>query len=442
MDEEMDEMERSCAKPDSISYPGIRSESERQLEGIVSFLPDATFAIDKKGRVIAWNRAMESMTGVKADDILGKGDYEYSLPFYGFRRLILIDLVLQPDPKLEAEYDVMERDGMSLTGEVFIPSFGTNGSYIWAKASPLYDSNGNITGAIESLRDITERKYAEDAIKESESKFRLLFERSADAMFLMDGKKFIDCNNAAVEMMKCSSRSELLDIHPSEISPERQRDGRSSREKSEEMIKKAFEKGTHKFEWIRRRSNGEEFPVMITLTTIPWKGEQILHVIVKDITERKVAEKSLLESRELYRNLVENLNDIILFLDPSGRITYISPVVEQAFGYTPQELLERSFEEHVYKDDLAGVKEKFEQAIKGKLKAYEFRVMDNENRVRYVRASARLSGVPDSVKGLTVTLTDITDHKEAEMELKESEDRYRLLVESSPDGIIIHRMAM
>ncbi len=177
---------------------------------------------------------------------------------------------------------------------------------------------------------------------------------------------------------------------------------------------------------------------MITLTVIPWKGEQILHVTVKDITERKSAEKALLESRELYRNLVENLNDIILFLDPSGCITYISPVVEQAFGYSPRELMGRSFEENVHKDDLADVKKGFEQAIAGKLKNHEFRVLDKENRVRYVRASASLSDVPDSVKGLTVTLTDITDHKEAEMELKESEDRYRLLVESSPDGIIIH----
>jgi PAS domain S-box-containing protein len=439
VDEEMDEIERSRDKPDFVSYPGIKSESELQLNGIVSFLPDATFAIDKKGRVIAWNRAMESMTGVKTDDILGIGDYEYSLSFYGFRQPILIDLVLQPDPHLEAEYEAMERDGMSLTGEVFISSFGTNGSRIWAKASPLYDSNGNITGAIESLRDITERKKTEDALKESESKFRLLFERSADAMFLMDGKKFIDCNNAAVEMMKCSSRDELLDRHPSEISPERQTDGQSSREKSEEMIKKAFEKGTHKFEWIRRRSDGEEFPAMITLTAIPWKGEQILHVTVKDITERKAAEKALLESRDLYRNLVENLNEIILFLDPSGHISYISPVVEQAFGYSPRELIGRSFEEHIYKDDLAGVKERLEQAITGKLKAYEFRVLDKENHVRYVRASARLSEDPDSLKGSIVTLTGITGHKEAEMELKESEDRYRLLVESSPDGIIIHQ---
>ena len=435
----MDEIELSRDKPDSVSCQGgTVSESERQLKSIVSFLPDATFAIDKEGLVIAWNRAMESMTGIKADDILCKGDHEYSLPFYGSRKPILIDLVLHPDPNLEAEYEFMERDGMSLTGETFISSFGTNGFHIWAKASPLYDSSGEIIGAIESLRDITERKKTEEVLKESESKFRLLFERSADAMFLMDGKKFIDCNNAAIEMMKCS-KDELLDIHPVEISPERQIDGQSSREKSEEMIKKAFEKGTHKFEWIRRRSNGEEFPAMITLTVIPWKGEQILHVTVKDITERKAAEKALLESRELYRNLVESLNDIILFLDPLGRITYVSPVVEQAFGYSPQELLGQSFEEHIYEEDLEGVRERFEQAIRGKLKNYEFRILDKENQIRYVRASARLSVDPDSVKGLTVTLIDITDHKKAEMELKESEDRYRLLVESSPDGIIIHQ---
>ncbi len=412
---------------------------ERQLSDIVNFLPDATFAIDKRGRVIAWNRAMETMTGVKADKILGRGDYEYALPFHGSRRPILVDLVLRPDPDLEAEYAAMERDGTSLAGEIFISSFGPNGSCIWAKASPLYDSTGKIIGAIESLRDITERKKTEEVLKESESKFRLLFERSADAMFLMDGKKFIDCNNAAVEMMKCSSREDLLDIHPSEISPVWQPDGRCSLEKSEEMIEKAFEKGTHKFEWIRRRSNGEEFPAMITLTAIPWKGRQILHVIVKDITERKAAEKALMESRELYRNLVENLNDIVFSLDPSGRFTYMSPVIERAFGYTPQEFIKQSFKDHIYIDDLAGVKKRFEQAIAGELKGCEFRILDKENQLRYVSVSARLLGNSDSVKGLTVRMTDITDRKKAEIELKESEDRYRLLVESSPDGIIIHK---
>lgn len=355
----MDEIERSRDKPDSVSNSGIKSESERQLNDIVCFLPDATFAIDENGRVIAWNRAMEHMTGINADDILGTGDYEYALPFYGFRRPILADLILKQDPKLEAEYEAMERDGMSLAGEVFIPSFGENGSHIWAKASPLHDSAGKIIGAIETLRDITEWKVTENALKDNESKFRLFFERSADAMFLLDGKRFIDCNSAAIKMMKCSSKDDLLNLHPSQISPEWQPDGRRSREKSEEMIEKAFEKGSHKFEWIRQWSNGEEFPEIITLTAIPWKGEQILHVTVKDISERKAAERALMESRELYRNLVENLNDIVLFLDPTGRLTYISPVFEQTFGYKPQEFIGRNFGDHIHRDDQAFVKERF-----------------------------------------------------------------------------------
>ena len=113
------------------------ANSDRRLADIVSFLPDPTFAIDKEGTVISWNRAMEDLTGIRAMDILGKGDYEYAVPFYGFKRPVLVDLVLNQDPKLESEYNSLHREGMNLTDEVFLPSFGKNGSYIWAKAAPL-----------------------------------------------------------------------------------------------------------------------------------------------------------------------------------------------------------------------------------------------------------------------------------------------------------------
>jgi len=79
-------------------------ESERRLANIINFLPDATFAVDHEGKVIAWNRAIEGMTGVKAEDMLDKGDYEYALPFYGVRRPMLIDLVLFPDETTEKKY--------------------------------------------------------------------------------------------------------------------------------------------------------------------------------------------------------------------------------------------------------------------------------------------------------------------------------------------------
>ena len=79
-------------------------DHERREADIINFLPDATFAIDINGMVITWNRAMEDMTGVKAAEILGKGNYEYAIPLYGERRPVIIDLLLHEDPALETKY--------------------------------------------------------------------------------------------------------------------------------------------------------------------------------------------------------------------------------------------------------------------------------------------------------------------------------------------------
>ena len=128
------------------------------FEKCIDFLPDAILAIDKDGKVITWNQAMEKMTGARAIDMIGKGNYEYALPFYGIRRPILVDLVLMPQDEVEGKYDSVQRVGKTLTVEIFIPTFGINGSYLWAKAAPLYDSQGEIVGAIESIRDITAAK--------------------------------------------------------------------------------------------------------------------------------------------------------------------------------------------------------------------------------------------------------------------------------------------
>jgi PAS domain S-box-containing protein len=138
------------------------------FEKCVDFLPDAILAIDIDGKVIIWNPAMEKMTGALAIDMIGKGNYEYALPFYGIRRPILADLVLMPQDEVDGKYDTVQRVGKTLTVEIFIPTFGTNGSYLWAKAAPLYDSQGEIAGAIESIRDITERKRGEEALQKSE----------------------------------------------------------------------------------------------------------------------------------------------------------------------------------------------------------------------------------------------------------------------------------
>jgi PAS domain S-box-containing protein len=143
-------------------------ESERRLANIIDFLPDATFVIDKGGRVIAWNRAIEKMTNLKEEEILGKGDYKYAVPFYGEPRPMLIDMANRPDPAIEARYDSIKRqeDG-SLVGESYMPRLKGGVAYLLGSASALYDLEGNYWGAIESIRDITDRKHAEEELQRS-----------------------------------------------------------------------------------------------------------------------------------------------------------------------------------------------------------------------------------------------------------------------------------
>jgi PAS domain S-box-containing protein len=152
----------------------FQSTHER-LTGIIEFLPDATFVIDHEKRVIAWNRAIEEMTGVRKEEILGKGDYVYSIPFYGEPRAILIDLMMSGDPELEKKYDFVQRKDNTICGEVDVPmTYRGKGAYLWGTASLLRDSRGNLLGAIESIRDITARKNAQDALLYSQKQLRHL----------------------------------------------------------------------------------------------------------------------------------------------------------------------------------------------------------------------------------------------------------------------------
>ena len=170
-------------------------ESQQQLADIIDFLPDATFVIDREGKVIAWNRAMEEMMGVRAADILGKGDYEYALPFYGERKPILIDLVLAPGREIGEKYSTLKEKTACWPEQFFIPSLKGREAYIFGTASALYDSRGNVVGAIESIRDITGQKLMEEAVARAEEKYRDIFENSVTGIFQvsMDGR-FLSVN--------------------------------------------------------------------------------------------------------------------------------------------------------------------------------------------------------------------------------------------------------
>jgi PAS domain S-box-containing protein len=146
-------------------------DSERRLSDIINFLPDATFVVNREGKVIAWNRAIEKLTRINAEDILEKGDYEYAIPFYGHKQPMLIDLALHPDKEFEKRYDYFNReDDGTVVGEAFMPSLGGGGAYLFGGAAVLYDSEGDLWGAIEAVRDITEGKRAEADLQRAKEK--------------------------------------------------------------------------------------------------------------------------------------------------------------------------------------------------------------------------------------------------------------------------------
>lgn len=262
--------------------------SQQQFQDIINFLPDATFVIDRQKKVIAWNRAIEEMTGVKQQEIIGKGDYAYAVPFYGEKRPILIDFVAADKKEAQGKYDVIEGKERTVCGEVFVPeTFEGRGAYLWATASQLFDHNGNIIGAIESIRDISDRKQAEETVKQSEERYRQLFETVPDAILVFDGEtcKFIDVNDRALQLYGYS-RDEFLELKYGDITAEP--------DQSDAFIKKTLIGIlTHVPLRYHRKKKGKEFPAEISSTTFLMAGRKVLCSLVRDITTRKRVEEEL-----------------------------------------------------------------------------------------------------------------------------------------------------
>lgn len=143
-------------------------ESRQQLLDIIDFFPEATFVLDNEKRVIVWNSAMEKMTGISKEEMAGKGDYAYTIPFYGEKRPILLDLLDLDDDELVSQYHDVLMENNTLHAETFCPAlYGGKGAFVWAVAAPLFNLKGERVGAIESIRDTTERRQTQEALKQA-----------------------------------------------------------------------------------------------------------------------------------------------------------------------------------------------------------------------------------------------------------------------------------
>ena len=176
--------------------------SNQRLHDIIDFLPDATFVVDGQGRVIAWNKAIEEMTGVQKEQMVGQGDYAYALPFYGERRPILIDLLDDDPEQVRADYPNLKREGRTLFIQALLPEIGGRaGRYIWGTAAPLFDNDGNRVGGIESMRDISDYKRVESELRLKNLLQSTQLESSIDGIVAVDeNARIISYNRRFLEM--------------------------------------------------------------------------------------------------------------------------------------------------------------------------------------------------------------------------------------------------
>lgn len=149
------------------------NEAYRHIENILAMLPDPTFVIDNTGRVLIWNQAMEKMTRIPSGEIVGKGDYLYAIPFYGSQKPMLVDLAIHPEIQSE-EFSHVIRNGNTLYSERWFRETEPSRQYASISATALFDSQGAIIGGIESIHDITELKFTEDALRIANTKLNLL----------------------------------------------------------------------------------------------------------------------------------------------------------------------------------------------------------------------------------------------------------------------------
>ncbi|WMW26123.1 PAS domain S-box protein [Methanolobus sediminis] len=286
--------------------------------------------------------------------------------------------------------------------------------------SYLKDSDGDIIGILSSGSDVTEERLATLKLQASESKFRALFENAADAILIFDFDcNIIDANSIALEMLGYSIDELLKMTRYDLVAPEF--DGMCS-----EIMKDFMEHQSLRLEMVYMTKAGSRIPVEMGVRIIEYDGKQVLLSNVRDITERKLAEKELRESEHKFRLLAENANDVIWTLSKEGKFTYTSPSVFKLRGYTPEEVAEQSFEEifppehiEIILDAIARFRDHLKAGEVKYSETFEIEQYHKDGSKRWTEAVANPVFAEDGTFEFFLGVTrDITERKKAEEEIK------------------------
>jgi len=259
-------------------------ESEAQYRTIIENMQDLFYRTDLQGNITMVSPRGARLAGYASPDVLiGRNAARdiYADPKERDRFLAVL-----------AEKGEVNDCPVTLNAGDGTIRFATASSHFY------YDSHGKVLGVEGILHDVTERTRAEDALKESEAKFKTLFESAGDAIFIMDRHVFLDCNKRTEEIFGCS-RDQIIGHSPSDFSPERQPDGQFSTEKVKEKIDPAFSGENQFFYWVHVKYDSTPFNAEVSLNRVMLEGNYYLQAIVRDITDRKVAEEQALLATEL-----------------------------------------------------------------------------------------------------------------------------------------------
>ncbi|MBI4633379.1 MAG: PAS domain S-box protein [Deltaproteobacteria bacterium] len=309
-------------------------ESENKYRTLVENLNMGIYRStgDSHGRFIQANPAIAKMFGHESVD--------------DFMEVSVSDLYQNPEER-KLFVEELTRSG-SLTGKE-LRLRKKDGQLMWASvtARAHFDETGSIDWTDGVIEDITERKQSEEALREKENLFRLLFEKSGDGNLLIDNGVFIDCNEATLMMLGCPAKELLLNRKISDISPEKQPDGALSFEKELVLLARALKEGHARVEWQHQTFDGRNLFVDVMLTAVPMKGRWIIYTAWRNITDKKIIEQELIHKEKLsslgmlvsgISHEINNPNNFIVFNIPILREYFkeLIPIIDEYAATHPQ----------------------------------------------------------------------------------------------------------